>query len=243
MRARQLLTTAVLLTIPAAALADGLVYKLPKDGAKVTYDYKAVNKDPDNTADRKFDGTLSIASVGTATVDGQKCRWIEVSMLMRTEGREMKNRAKLLISEADIGAGKLMLANVRRGWEKRRDREPTKLDNPLGKRGHPIPAFLADPLKEVKKLPEEEIKTGIGKLKCKGLTGKLTYEQGDADRTDRFEGEYTVRLSDKSPFGVASCKIVLKEFVRKMRLDDTIEIEFTLKSVGKNAKSEIPGKE
>lgn len=238
MRAFQILALAAALLLPTVARADGLIYKLPKDGAKAVYEFKAVHNDKSSGMTRKFDGTLTIASVGVANVDKKPCRWIELRMVAQFMGKQQVNVAKMLIPEADIGKGKYMLANVKQGWEKTRGKT-RKFDNPLAKRGNPVPAFLPVPLTDVKKLKAAEVKTGLGKLKCEGIVGKASYEQGDETRTDKYEVDYTIRFSDKSPFGVAACKMAMREYRNKTMLDDKIEIEFTLKSVGKGAKSEI----
>lgn len=238
MRAFRLLALAAAVSLPSVARADGLIYTLPKDGAEAVYDFKAVHNDKSSGMERKFDGTLTIASVGTEKVDGKACRWIELRFVMRFMGKERINMAKLLIPESDIGKGKFMLGNIKKGWENTRGKT-RKFNSPLESRGNPIPAFLPEPLSDVKKLKAAEVKTGVGKLKCEGLTGKSSYEQGDDMRKDRFDSSYVIRLNKKSPFGVAYCKIKMQEYRNKTMLDDQIEIEFTLKSVGTGAKSKI----
>lgn len=239
MRAFPLLA-AVAIALPLSARADGLIQKLPKDGSKVVYEMNAVHTEGDGRV-RKFDGTLSVASVGTEKVDGADCRWIEVNFTMKHEGRERKVIAKVLIPESDLGQGKFPLANVKRGWIRMRDgRKPDKLNDPFSRKGGPLPALLPTPLSDVKKLKAAEVKTGIGKLTCKGLTGKTSYEQGDAKRTDKFVVEYESRLSDKTPFGVAACKLTMTEYRNKTEKDDVIVMTLKVKSVAKDAKSELP---
>lgn len=225
---------------PLPALADGLIYSLPKDGTRVIFEMKGNKSDANSSRD--FNGTLSVASVGTATVDGQKCRWIEIVMKMTYNGTDRTNAVKLLITETDLGKGKIPLGNVKRAWHKKAKREAEKFDDVYSRRGRFVPAFLPGPLEDVKTQKAVELQTGIGKLQCGGLTGKTTYEQGDAKRTDRFEVDYELRFSDKVPFGVVTAKITMKEYVRKTRLDDTIVLELKLKTVEKNAKSAIPDK-
>ena len=239
MRAVRSILALVVAAVPLSAQADGLIYTLPKDGSKVTYEMKAVNTDGDRM--REFGGTLSVASVGTAKVDGVDCRWIEFHMAMEMEGRQREITAKVLITAADLGKGKYPLANLKKAWlSMEKDKDPKKLEDPFGRQGGPLPAFLPTPMKDVKKLDAAEIDTGIGKLKCKGVTGKVTYEQGDANRTDKFVVEYKTRLSDKVPFGVAGTKMTITEYRNKTEKDDVIAITLKLKSVAKNAKSELP---
>lgn len=239
MHASRHLLLVLIASAPLTARADGLVYRLPKDGSKVTYQYKAVHTG--NGRERKLEGELSIASVGKDKVDGADCRWIEIAMTMRSDGRDRKVVAKMLIPESDIGKGKLPAANVKRGWVRMRaDGKPEPFRDPSSRHGGPIPAFLAGPLQDVKESKAVEFKTGIGKLKCRRLTGKTSYEQGSANRTDRFDVEYDLRLHEKSPFGVAGGKLTITEFRNKTQRDDVIAMDFTLKSVSTKAKSELP---
>lgn len=225
---------------PAVAIADGLLYQLPKDGSKVTFEFQAVNKD--RGRERKFTGILSIASVGREKVDGADCRWIEILMTINHDGRERRIIAKVLIPETALAEGKMPAANIKRGWLQMGGKSETRgLADAYGPNGGPLPAFLAGPLSDVKKSKPAEVATPIGKLKCVTLTGKATYEQvNGSKRTDRFEVDYSVLRNDKAPFGVAGCTMTIKEYVNKTRLDDVITFTFKLKSVAKNAKSALP---
>ena len=71
MRLQRLMIAALVVPLlaPAAALANGLLYKLPADGAKVVYTMKMTNTRGDK--EMTIDGTLSVASVGKETVDGK----------------------------------------------------------------------------------------------------------------------------------------------------------------------------
>ncbi|GAB4138728.1 MAG: hypothetical protein Tsb009_07110 [Planctomycetaceae bacterium] len=229
--------TMVCVAVPVPTLADGLIYSLPKDGSKVIYEMKA-NKSDKNT-NRDFDGTISIASVGSETVDNQKCRWIEVGLTMNFNGQSRKVVSKMLITESDIGKGKIPLANIKRAWIRIRNKTE-KLEDVFGRKGGPLPAFLSGPLTDVKKSSTEQIATPAGKFPGHRLAGKTSYVQGNDNREDEFKVEYDLRLSEKVPFGVAAAKITIQEFVQKMRLDDTITLDLKLKSISKNAKSELP---
>jgi hypothetical protein len=226
------------LAAPIPVFADGLIQTLPKDGAKVVYEMKANKSDANSSRD--FTGTISIASVGTETVDNEKCRWIEIAFTMKFDGKSRKVISKMLITESDLGKGKIPLANIKRAWLKMRDKTE-KLEDVFGRKGGPLPAFLPGPLKDVKKSTNIQIETtAIGRLRYRVLTGKTSYVQGSTDRKDEFKVEYDLRVCKGVPFGVARAKITIKEYVRKMKLDDTITLELKLRSVTNNAKSELP---
>ncbi|MFQ5732492.1 MAG: hypothetical protein ACE5KM_11135 [Planctomycetaceae bacterium] len=235
MRLRRM-TTAVLavgVLAPATAPANGLLYKLPADGAKTVYAMKmTANR---GGAPATIDGTLSIASVGTEKVDDKACRWIEFQMKMEMQGRSRTITAKLLIPEASLGKGKTPLPATKKGWLKSGDREAKALDDPTGNDGGPLPAFLPGPLKDVSDLKAKKIKTPFGELVCRGLTGTTTYKQRGETKVT-----YETRLSDKSPTGVASCKMSIQE-TRDGVSRDVATLELSLKKVVKSgAKSALP---
>lgn len=234
-----LLTLAVIAATPLAVHADGLIYNLPPDGTRVTYDMAVVHAEDGN--ELKITGTLAVASVGKEKVDKTDCRWIELTMKMTQEGRERTIVAKLLIPERDLGKGKRILSNVQRGWLKRGD-GVQQLNDPHSRDGGPLPAFLPNPLKDVKEAKPADLNTGIGKLKSRKLTGKTEYEQGSANRTDRFTVEYALQRADKAPFGVAGGKLTMKRYRNRTMFSSSIAIELKLKSVNKKAKSDLPDK-
>lgn len=230
---RRLFIVAVILAVPASARANGLIYNLPADGAKAVYDMTMESK----KRNMMITGTLSISSVGKAKAGGKDCRWIEVAMKMSFMGQERTITAKILVPEEDLGKGKNPFKNPQKGWLWMQGRDPKQIADFSGRDAGPLPAFLAGPLSEQKKLEPKEIDTGLGKLKCAGVTGKHTYKQANND----VAIDYTTRLSDKSPFGVAHTKMNLKE-MRDGNVREEVELTFTLKSVGKDAKSKLPDK-
>lgn len=234
------LIVVAVLSSPLVAHADGLIYKLPKDGSRIVYEMTMTNTDTSSGRVRRANGTLSVGSVGSVKADGQACRWIEFEMkfLDPESGRMQEIVSKMLIPESQLGKGKNALKYVKRGWLRMGQGKALEMNDPTGRKGGPLPSFLPASLTDVKPLEIREIKTGLGKLKCKGLTANSTYERGK----DRIDTEYDIRLHPKAPFGVAACRIKSKEFERKERLDDINEITLTLKSVSQNAKSSIPDK-
>src|SRR5262245_21140101 len=94
------------------AKADGLLARLPEDGAWVRYE--ALLSD----GSRVSTGQVIIRSVGNATVNDKLCRWIEFQI----ESDQISFIAKLLITEEELQKSKepdsQLLSNVVRVWFK-----------------------------------------------------------------------------------------------------------------------------
>src|SRR5262245_8133823 len=105
-----------------AARADGLIYQLPANGASVRYDTETTGTF--NGQERTFKGSVTISSVGEATADGEKCRWIELRMMTKRDDQERVAIAKCLIPEKYLKRGEAPGEHVIRGWTKQGDSEP-----------------------------------------------------------------------------------------------------------------------
>lgn len=233
---RQIIVSSVVLLLAmtsSAAYADGLIHRLPEDGASVTYklDITMARGGESKTGT----GTLRVSSVGQTTVDDEKCRWIEFTMVMNLDGLERTIISKLLIPEKHLAGGKTPIDHVKKCWLKQDDREVRQIDDVRGNRGGPLPVFLSGPLTDVKKLKPEVVESKLGKLTCKGTAGRLEFKQGKADSVADLE----TRLHDKAPFGVVTSKIKLT-ISREGRPQQDITMTLKLVEVGKNAKSELP---
>ena len=227
MRIASSLALTVLLAFGSQTFAEGLIYKLPADGVSAVFDLKFDSRGMEGT------GSITVASVGKATVDGKACRWIEFIFEMNVGERERKVVAKVLMPEAEIKAGQKPFDNRIRGWIRTRVGREVRdlLQNDFG----PIPAFIANPLDESKKLEaiELDIKP-FGKIKCKGESGSVTYN----DRAKNVVSVET-RLHEKSPFGVVWCRFNIKS-ERNGELVPSANMTLTLKSVGKENKTQLP---
>ena len=73
--------------------ADGLIYQLPADGTSVRCDTEVTFVN--NGQERMLKGSLTISSVGQATVDNEKCRWIEFKNVTKTDQGERIMIAKM----------------------------------------------------------------------------------------------------------------------------------------------------
>ncbi len=232
---RLLITTTVFLSMQFATLsarADGLIYQLPADGTSSEYDLEAV------FGEMKSDGTVTISSVGKETVDGEVCRWIEFKFVMKLQGNERTIRAKALVPESELVKGKSPVDHVKKAWFKPEDRTPKDITDMTDNDAGPVPAFLAGPFKDSKELPAEKIKTGLGELSCKGVSGSTTFKQGRSTHTY----EFTNFLNEKAPFGVAKSTMKFTS-ARKGGTPRGGTITLTAKKISKNAVSEIKPKE
>src|SRR5262245_17361110 len=142
------------------AAADGLLYRLPADGAMARYDMEmTVAKDGKQLTGK---GTAILSSVGRKEVDGKPCRWIEIIFEVKIEDREEKSITKVLIPEKHLKEGEEPLKHVMKAWQQDRDNARELAVDRLA--DSPLPVFLAPALKDAKKLPKALIDTKLGKL-------------------------------------------------------------------------------
>ena len=233
MRVPAMIAFLALFSVPfSAARADGLIYRLPKDGTSVRFQSKGSFEGNGRTAE--FDGTMSMSSVGKETVGGEECRWIEFQMVANQDGRPRVALFKLLIPEKQLTAGKSPASHVKKMWFRqgnRRVREITDLSDP---EAFLLPAFLAGPFEDVKKLDATTVNCGLGKLECEGVTGVTAFDQ----RSGEFEVTFTNRLNDKAPFGVVASEMKVKES-RKGQQISSGTWTFSAIEVGKDAVAAI----
>src|SRR5262245_43319203 len=178
------------------ALADGLIYKLPEDGAQVRYDLEIAI----TGQDIKIKGSLSVSSVGKVTENGEECRWIEFKMITSNDGQDHVGISKVLIPEKHLAKGKSAADNVVRGWLKEDNAEPFEIKDLKAPQAVALRAFLAGPLKNAGELEKKEIDGKLGKLECPGATGDVEIESDIGTITINLEN----RLHDKAPFGLVT---------------------------------------
>jgi len=178
------------------AVADGLIYKLPDDGAQVRYDLEIAIAGQDI----KVKGSLTVSSVGKATESGEDCRWIEFKMITSNDGQDHIGISKVLIPEKHLGKGKSAAENVIRGWIKEENGEPFEIKDLKAPQAVALRAFLAGPLKNAGELEKNEIDGKLGKLECPGATGELEIENDIGTIGINLEN----RLHEKAPFGLVN---------------------------------------
>lgn len=223
--------------------AEGLIQKLPEDGAWVEYFIEASETDVDDPNDvNRAKGTLTISSVGTETVDGEKCRWIEIYVTSKQDNRNEEDLIilKLLIREKHLKKGQNPGKNIIRGWEKlsrgAQQGKVRKFDiSKSGSISWITDFLLVGPLQNSEKLKQEVIETEKGKLKCEGSKGEFSFEDTKGNRTDDIAGVITIRNHEKVPFGVVLYNIDTKE-----PNGDKIKFNLKLREYGKQAQSQLP---
>ncbi len=219
-----------------SARADGLIYQLPADGTSVRFDTEVTFTN--NGQERMLQGSLTISSVGQATVDNEKCRWIEFKNVTKTDQGERIAIAKFLIPEKDLGKGKSPGDHMLRGWVKQGDMEPVAVSDSKSLPGRMmLVAYLAGPAPNAKDLDKTEIDSPLGKLACSGVTGDQEFQRDNGSLSINME----TRLHEKAPFGVVSA---LWKFERKTngQVMGTGSSKMTLAEVNTTALTELPGK-
>ena len=193
-------------TFVASARADGLIYKLPKDGEQARYEMEIAIAGQDGVVK----GSVTVSSVGQATVDNEKCRWIEIKMIINADNQEQLVLAKMLIPEKDLGRGRSPGEHMIRGWFKEGDMPAQEFKDLKDPQAASFAAFLAGPPKNAAELDKIEVDNSkLGKLACAGATGDLELD-GPGGLQIGIAAEN--RLHETAPFGlvVANWKFELK---------------------------------
>jgi hypothetical protein len=103
-------------------LADGLITKLPADGAWSLFTVKETIADPTRPQKEPLtvEGTLKIASVGSEKMKGEPCRWIEVVLEANLPGAKESQVTvfKALIAEKFLVKGQDPRTHWLKGWVK-----------------------------------------------------------------------------------------------------------------------------
>jgi hypothetical protein len=203
--------------------ADDVVRHLPKDGAWVRY----------HTTEKWDDGTertfqFQISLVGHATVEGEKCRWIELRL--KSDSSKSWSVFKWLVPEKQLELGGTALANAHKAWRKTGEKQAreTNLKGLFAR----LYLFVPPPLKGAKKIGKmESVEWQEGQLNCDVVIVR-THDEFPGDTTDTI---YRLKLHKRVPFGVAAAKLTVDSAIGIKG-----SIEYTLLDMGTNAKSEIP---
>jgi hypothetical protein len=223
----------VVLTSIQAARADGLIYQLPADGTQVRYDNEVTFNN--NGQERTSTNSLTLSSVGVTTVDSEKCRWIEIKNVTKTDSGERITIAKFLIPEKDLGKDKSPGDHLIRGWIKRGDNEPQPITDLKGPQTRLLVAYLAGPPQNSRDLDKTEIDGKLGKLSCRGVAGDYEFVVDNGSLSVAMEN----RLNEKAPFGVVSA---VWKFERKQngQVMGSGTSKLTLADINATALSELP---
>ncbi len=116
---RGLTIALILAAVTRLATAGGPVQSLPKDGCWVKFFLELVVSGPDGV-NGKHTGSWTISSVGMKTVNGEKCRWIEIEehIDQGDDGKPFTRWFKYLVREKDLKPGGDPLSNLIEYWHK-----------------------------------------------------------------------------------------------------------------------------
>ena len=180
--------------------ADGLLHRLPGDGAWVRYHVTVSDSEGEMT------GNIVLRSVGRASVGGQQCRWIELQF----ESDRYKAITKLLIPETYLQTGQSPLDHLVRGWIKPGDRSTRKLDDTAD--WGLLPYLLTPPLGDSKELETAEVVEWLqGRLKCAIRIGRLRLKpMSPTGRRREEDVSYEVGFHEEIPFGVAIARLSIR---------------------------------
>jgi hypothetical protein len=181
----------ILAAVPRLATAGGPVQSLPKDGCWVKFFLEHEVSDPDGV-NGEHTGSWTISSVGTKTVHGEKCRWIEIEehIDQGDDGKPFTRWFKYLVHEKDLKPGGDPLSNLVEYWHKdtHQTRTATKSDN----RPAMMPMFFRGTPKTA---------TAIAKPK------RVLWQQGD----------FTIKQAEEQPQTIRSeeCELIIRDVVWK----------------------------
>lgn len=228
---RALFALVVSAALPAAdACAAPLLQTLPADGAWASY-YVTIKVEgqPEQSP------LWTIRSVGGKTVDGRKCRWIEMDGSREQDGKSITYVVyKLLIPEKAFGKGKNPFKQVKQAWVKTLGEDPRQIED-LQRNDPYLNLILSGPVKGVKQLKKKQpVDWQKGRLQCRVLTGSSSFD----NKVLQVQLTHRVLLHDEVPFGIAGCNFDLAGKLGNRKL--TARVEVTLKAFGNKAKSALP---
>jgi hypothetical protein len=226
------IVSAVVLVSFVSARADGIVHRLPDDGTGAVYELESTFDSNGKTSRAK--GTLTMLSVGTTTVEKEKCRWLELQMVMRGDEGRRRMIYKVLIPEGFLRAGQAPMEHIVKSWWQRRDGEPELLQShPKDENWGVLPLLLSGPPTKPSALDKMEVATPLGKIQCTGTRGTLKIEQ----ESRKWEGTIETRLHEKAPFGVISMRLEMDVDRRGQRSKGTFSLK--LIEIRKNVRGEL----
>ncbi len=225
---------------PVVVQANGLVYRLPKDGTWVTYHVNWQLYGPE-AEDSEGTGTWTMQSVGTEMVDGKKCRWIEITEQLDARAGEPKQErtVKFLIPETALQSEKDPRKHTIRYWWKMGNNDAKKHDGQQMS-GQTL-MFLhgrAESSKEIKLDKTVLYQRGEFKFEKARLEKEVyRWQHNGKQRAMTFQN--TLWLNEKVPFGTAASKIETK-FSQEDEYLWTWTRKLSLNDFGTGAKSVLP---
>jgi hypothetical protein len=223
------LTTGFVISLLSFSFVSGdcLLRRVATDGAWATF--HCTEKWDDGT-ERAF--YVTIKSVGTATVDDQPARWIELKI--HDDDGKTKGKGtlfKFLVLEKHLKVDGDPLNNVLKVWRKRRDDIPAAI-NDLNFDLPRLDLFISQPIKNLKKTDQHRtVDWQGGQLTCDVLEGSRRFEH----RIGNDETHYLLAVHENVPFGVAAATL-------SVACDDGVTgtVDFRITDFGTNATSDLP---
>ena len=219
---------------PRFVSAGGPVQSLPEDGCWVKF-FLEVETGGD---DGKHTGTWTISSVGSKTVDGEKCRWIEIEEHIdkSDDGKPYTRWYKFLVREKDLTPGGDLLGHLVEYWQKEGKNKAVKR---TGSRALMLAMFL-----------RSTPKTGKPVAKAKRVMwqkGQFTIAKAEEQTQTTAKEDDRLRVTVRDlvwkkadiPFGTAAVHTSVK-LIRKGLPTYTWVRRLSLANHGTNAKSKLP---
>lgn len=242
MKSRTLMLSLLLaLAVTNHSFGGGLLQKLPKDGVWAQYllEAEAVRGE----ARRKMpNGVVTIRSVGSTVIEGEKCRWIE----LESKADDAKTKAmvviKVLLREKDLKPGTTSAPRIVRGWKKHpssKTVKPVTNKDMIGESG--LWVFFGAKSSDEKRLKKTKVVDyQKGKLKIAAAkTARLDVQLAEIPPNDlKLNARQTVWTHKSIPFGTAVLRIGWE--ARTKARSGKLFFTFTLQDFGTGAKSALP---
>ncbi|MBS0264796.1 MAG: hypothetical protein JSS02_22870 [Planctomycetes bacterium] len=238
MRFRLCVTGLAVLAVCQSACADGLIYQLPAQNVQARYKLELLaSANGEQQPARK--GSLTIATVGSSEINGEKCRWIEIKMIISEDAGERATLMKVLVPEKHRTKGQSPGANMIKAWVAEGDVAPMEFRDLTDSRTLAIAVLLAGPPKNANTSDPLEIDNPkLGKVRCAGVTG-------DQEIAGPLGLQVPLRIDDRlhddSPFGLVTANW---SFELKVNGQSAIQGQFklTLTDINTTALTEWPDK-
>jgi hypothetical protein len=237
----------LLLLLTVSVYADGMLYRVPEDGAWARYATK-VTVTQKNEPKVTEVGTMTLASVGQEVVGNAKCRWLEIVVDTKPPGAGpgFKSVFKALIPERRLGKGRDPLVHWIKGWGKVGPQPAQPLPRELlTNPAMMLNLFVSGPLRSCRGLDSKTIETPLGTLMCAGESGTRVLKGAavNVKNGKTTSGDIQVRIEnyfhEAAPFGVVASRQQV-EFPDFGDGKTTAETVFTLLAAGTGATSELP---
>jgi hypothetical protein len=214
------LVCTVLVLNPGGLRAEGLISRLPADGARVKYDLHSTTEMQADGADLpglatprtvNVRGAVTLSSVGQTKVDVQEYRWIEIGREIPEQ--EVKSVLKLLIPERYLRRGEDPFSHVLRmdNWNRGGIvKEPEHIVDEPRKRYEleRYRSYFPERLRDERSLGKQVIRTPLGPIDCEGRVGTAELKPSplfpETGGEWAWKGEIEIWENDKYAFGVVS---------------------------------------